>query len=77
MPTGKILRLEVLAPAVAHWSADGWQTVHDTPTSDAGLGVHFVDLPTRELAAGAKVAFTFYWPEAAKWEGVEFSVEVV
>jgi glucoamylase len=77
MPAGKTLRLETLAPAVAHWSVDGWRTVHDTPTADTGLGVHFVDLLTRELAVGAKVVFTFYWPDAAKWEGVDFCVEVV
>ncbi len=76
IPAGKMLRLETLAPAVAHWSVDNWQTSHDTPTRDTGLGVHFVDLPTRELAAGAKVLFTFYWPEAAKWEGVNFCVQV-
>ncbi|HEV3344428.1 MAG TPA: glycoside hydrolase family 15 protein, partial [Pirellulales bacterium] len=77
MPAGKTLRLEALAPAVAHWSADNWQTAHDTPTRDTGLGVHFVDLPTRNLAVGTRVVFTFYWPDAAKWEGVDFCIHVV
>ena len=33
MPPGRILRVETLAPAVVHWSVDGWRTVHDTPTT--------------------------------------------
>lgn len=73
---GKTLRLEVLAPAVVHWSADGWQTVHDTPTQATGLGVHLVDLPTAALPAGASVLFTFYWPGAGRWEGTDFRVAV-
>ncbi len=74
--TGKKLRLEVLAPAVVHWSTDGWLTVHDTKTRDTGLGVHIADLPTSSLHAGAGVAFTFYWPEANRWEGADFSVAI-
>jgi len=73
-PHGKILRIEVLAPAVIHWSLDGWATVHDAPTRPTGLGMHLVDLPTQELSAGAAVNFTFYWPEGGRWEGEAFVV---
>ena len=44
IPAGKLLRLEVLAPAVVRWSADDWLTTHDAPTRDTGLGVHVADL---------------------------------
>ncbi len=73
---GRTLRLETLVPCVAHWSVDGWLTVHDTPSSDPGLGEHVVDLPTADLAAGAAVDFTFYWPEPGTWEPVNFQVLV-
>jgi glucoamylase len=76
IPAGKILRLEVLAPAIVHWSADGWQTVHDTETRDTGLGVHIADLPTDSLPVGAKIVFTFYWPEAGRWEGIDFALRL-
>ena len=76
LPAGKVLRLEVLAPATVHWSTDDWQTAHETPTRDTGLGVHIADLPTERLAAKATVVFTFYWPEAGKWEGHNFRVMV-
>jgi glucoamylase len=74
MPTGTLLRIETLAPAVVHWSADGWRAVHDTATRDTTLGVHVVDLPTTHVRAGVRVDFTFYWPEANRWEGVDFMV---
>jgi glucoamylase len=69
---GKRLRIEVLAPAVVHWSADDWRSAHDEATVDSQLGIHFVDLPTEGVAAGARVRFTFYWPAAKRWEGVDF-----
>ena len=74
MPAGKKLRIALLAPAVVHWSADGWRTAHDTSTTETGLGVHFADLATREMPSGGEVVFTFYWPQPQHWEGADFSV---
>ena len=77
MPAGSTLRIETLARAMVHWSADGWATARDAGTRDAGLGVHVIDLPTGGLGPGAAVSFTFYWPEAGRWEGVDFRVKVL
>jgi glucoamylase len=74
MPAGKRLRLETLAPALVHWSADGWRTTYDTETRDTRLGVHVADLPTDDLAVGTTLQFTFYWPTADRWEGSDFAV---
>jgi glucoamylase len=76
IPTGKVLRLEVLAPAAVHWSADGWQTSHAIETRDTGLSVHVVDLPIGDLPAGTTLHFTFYWLEVEHWEGVDFDVQI-
>jgi glucoamylase len=76
IPAGKTLRLEVLAPAVVHWSSDGWRAVHDTETRDTGLGLHVADLPSETLPAGTVLSFTFYWPEPATWERTDFAVTV-
>ena len=73
---GQVLRIEVLAPATIHWSADGWRTVDDRATRDTGMGLHYVDLPTAPLPAGATVVFTFFWPEANRWEGQDFSITI-
>ncbi len=76
MPIGKTLRLEVLAPAVVHWSIDDWHTVYDTETLDTGLGVYLVNLSTDKLPSGRKINFTFYWSQVSRWEQVDFFVVV-
>jgi glucoamylase len=76
MPAGRVLRIETLAEATLHWSDDGWRTKHDTTTQDTGLGVHKADLPTARLVAGTVLRFTFWWHEAARWEGVDFEIVV-
>jgi glucoamylase len=74
MTATRTLRVETLAAAVVRWSTDGWHTVHDTATRDTTLGVHVADLGTRDLRGGDQVHLTVYWPEAARWEGVDFLV---
>jgi glucoamylase len=74
MPANRTLRVETLAAAVIHWSFDGWRTVHDTATRDTTLGVHVCDLGTSDLCRGDRVHLTFYWPEAERWEQVDFLV---
>ncbi len=73
IPAGGVLRIEVLAPATVHWSTDDWRTVHDTATTDGGLGVHWVDL---HPGGGETVRFTFHWSDVDRWEGTDFTVEV-
>jgi glucoamylase len=76
LPLGRTLRVETLAPAIVHWSADGWRTIRDSATRDSGLGVHLADLPTYALAPGSEIRFTFYWPDAGCWEGTDFFVRI-
>lgn len=74
IPAGKTLRIETLAPATVHWSDDNWHTVHDDATTDTGLGVYHLDLPTGKEAGS--ITFTFYWHHADTWEGSNFTVTV-
>lgn len=76
IPPGKQLRLVVLAPAMVRWSFDQWATWHDSSTRDTGLGVQAADIPCDQLVPGREIAFTFYWPQEQRWEGVNFSVVV-
>ncbi len=73
---GRTFRIEVLQPAVIHWSADYWRTAQDVETRDTGLGVHVADLPTKGLLAGGMIIFTVYWPGTKKWEGVDYSIAI-
>ena len=76
MPSGKILRVATMAPAVVHWSADGWKTANDIPTRDTGAGIYVADLPTSQLPVGRSIVFTMHWRRAQRWEGTDFLVTV-
>ena len=76
MQAGKLLRIELPAPATVHWSSDAWATTHDSKTAENALGVHLVDLPVNEIAPGNTIIFTFFWPGTGHWENVDFSVGV-
>ena len=55
---------------------DEWQTFRDSSSISVGLGAHFVDIhvPGQQRAP---VRFTFFWPEAQRWEGRNYEVEVL
>jgi glucoamylase len=76
MAAGKALRIETPAPAVVHWSSDGWTTSQDTQTRDTGLGMHLADLPTGQMPTGTVVTFTFRWLAEDRWEGANFQVSI-
>jgi glucoamylase len=76
IPKGKILRLESMSPARVRWSSDSWRSFHEANSRDTRLGVFITDLPTDRMAPGTSVLFTFYWPEANRWEGADFKVIV-
>ena len=76
IPADKTLRLETLAPARVHWGTNGWHDVANAETRDTGLGIHVADLPTEKLPAGTVVDFTFYWPQAGRWENTDFQVQL-
>jgi glucoamylase len=76
MPAGKTLRIILLSPATVHWSLDHWQTSEDTAAVDTGMGTYVVDLPSEPWPAGSKIAFTIYWSNEQRWEGVNFEVVV-
>ncbi len=76
VPRHQTLRLNLLSPALVHWSLDGWKTTHDSETQDTGVGIHILNLPTASLAAGSQVVFTFFWTEEKRWEGRDYTVTV-
>ena len=76
MAAGLILRIELPAVASVHWSADGWQTVHDTPSRNSGFGVHFADLDTTKLPAGSTIVLTIRWTADSRWEGIDYQLTI-
>jgi hypothetical protein len=76
LPPGRALRIQVSSPAMVHWTANQWDAVEDTRTTEIAPGVHVADLATEKLPPGARVQFTFYWPGVNRWEGGDFEVRV-
>jgi len=76
VPRNQTLRINLLSPALVHWSTDGWKTAHDTETRDTGLGLYTLDLPTASLPIGGRAVFTFFWPNENRWEGTDYTVTV-
>ncbi len=74
---GLTLRIETRARALVRWTADAWATATDTATQDSTLGMWYAELPSESWRAGTRIDFTFHWPEAHRWEGMNFSVSVV
>ena len=77
MSPGKILRLIVAADATIVWSANDWaSTSKADATHISALNLWFADLPTENCAGGSAIEFTFFWKEAQRWEGRNYSVAV-
>ncbi len=76
MLCGKKLRLLLMDQARVHWSVDNWQTSQDSDSAESGWNLQHVDLPTETLAVGREIVFTFYWKNAARWEGRDYEVAV-
>ncbi len=72
----KDLRIEVLAPAVVHWTVDHWRTAHDLCTGDTRLGVHAADFRRHQFGSAEQFEFTFQWTEANHWEGENFRISL-
>ncbi len=77
MAVGRTLRLELMARARVRYSVDDRQSWADLDARDSGLGVWVADVPGSDgLVPGQAVDFTFWWPEAGRWEGRDLRVEV-
>jgi len=70
-----ILRVEARAPFRLHWTKGEWPVAEDTASTPTVIGIHFVDIPISR-GQTAPIRFTFFWPEAERWEGQDFEVDV-
>ena len=74
--SGKNLKIEVASPCEISWTIDNWKTKEKNSVADSGLGIYFLDLNTKNLPSGDKIIFTFFWTEANKWEGKDYTIEI-
>ena len=74
---GQGLRLIVEGDATIVWSADGWANTNQSEATHlVALDLWFVDLPTEACREGSVIEFTFFWRDAQRWEGRNYSVKV-
>ena len=77
IPSDRILRLIIPDDAQIVWSCDGWATTSTTAATSIGaLRLWFADLATGGCAAGAVIAFTFFWKKSQRWEGLNHTFTV-
>jgi glucoamylase len=76
VPAGATVRVLAAAPFRLHWTVDEWRTANDTEATAVPLGLAFVDVPVPN-GQQAPLRFTFYWPEAGRWEGRDFAVVIL
>jgi glucoamylase len=74
MERGKVLRIATLAPARVRVGVDGWSRTIDIETVDTRIGVWVADLDLVAMGMVDRLDFTFYWPDADRWEGEDFEV---
>jgi len=72
---GFLLRIQAGSPFRLRWTRDEWGTSQDTQSSQTSLGIEYVDITDLPTQNG-RIRFTFYWTEAARWEGRDFDVAV-
>jgi glucoamylase len=77
MPHGKTLRVILAAEATVVWSDDHWKNTKKSDTSGINaLNLWFVDFPIKTMPDGSVIEFTFFWKEAQRWEGRNYSVAI-
>jgi glucoamylase len=69
------LRVQAEAPFRLHWTRDEWHTINDTASTMTPLGLTHADIQIG-IDESSPLRFTFYWPEADKWEGRDYFIEV-
>ena len=78
IPPGQTLRLIVEANATVVWSANNWATTNNIETTAvSALNAWLADLPTKDCPDNSVIEFTFFWKDARRWEGRNYTVTVV
>jgi glucoamylase len=73
---GTVLRIQAGAPFRVRWTADEWSAASDTDSTATPLGLSFADISIGSDQT-SPLRFTFFWPEAGRWEGRDFAIDVV
>lgn len=70
------LRVQAPEPFDLIWTANEWGDVTETPSTPTRLDVAYVDIPT-SIDQEGPLHFTFRWDGDDRWEGRNYTVEVI
>jgi glucoamylase len=70
-PGTERIRVATTAPAKLIFTLDGWQTSETIELTATPIGCYYADVA---LNGSHALEFTFYWPEADRWEGKNFQI---
>ena len=74
LPFGRSLLIEDLVPFLLHCGFDHWNDIGDLKSEPQGIGIHGVRFDASALSSRSAIDFTFYFPEAAAWEGIDHRI---
>jgi len=58
------------------WSADGWRTVHTTPSRSLGSAGYSADIDPAPGQGSGELSWTLHWPDQDRWLGYNVEVTV-
>lgn len=64
-----------MRPFRLHWAPDDSRGAKDTPSIATVFGIRYVDIVIPK-GQRAPLRFNFYRPEAQRWDGKDFQVEI-
>lgn len=73
---GWLLRVQAPEPFELVWTSNEWDTTNETPSTTTRLQIDYVDIPI-DPAQADPIRFTFRWDHGTRWEGRDYTVEVV
>jgi glucoamylase len=68
-PAGRVVRIQLPAPAAVEWTADGWTTSRLEEARDTRLGVWVADLPVQHLGQQETVHWTVRYADGTREDG--------
>jgi len=72
---GTLLRIQADKPFLLHWTSDGWESSTETRSTATALNIDFVDIRMPDW--DASIRFTFLWMDENRWEGKDYTVQIV
>lgn len=72
---GTLIRIQADKPFLLHWTSDGWESSTDTRSTATAVNIDFVDIPPPDR--NESIRFTFLWTEENRWEGKDYTVQLV